>query len=188
MQRIIKSLPLGSPAIGDHLLWEHATLSRRSPSRDLPIYFNWRAGSNSFAGQGDSALRWRSGDGARYAVLASPHGSVVWMTSTLRASAQAVTISFDARDLAGPECCVPIVYAGRLEPIFPAFFKSDFHTIGTSWRKYSITVELPRHAIYPFGCDDEVVVAIGFANPDSERAEVPTGQAIGIANILINRI
>jgi hypothetical protein len=107
------------------------------------------------------------------------------MSTVLPASDDALNISFEARDLTGRECCVPIVYAGRLEPRFPAFFEAGIETIAPSWRSYHFTVEVPRPIIPPLA--SKLVVAIGFADPCNERAEVPAGQKIGLANIIVSR-
>jgi hypothetical protein len=109
------------------------------------------------------------------------------MSTVLPAASDVLNISFDARDLTGRECCVPIVYAGRVEPRFPAFFETDFETIARNWRGYHFTVEVPRPIIPPLACKGELVVAIGFADPCSERAEVPAGQKIALANIIVSR-
>src|SRR5687768_18203284 len=108
-------LPPGTASVAERLLWEEELVLRGAAPRRDALSFHWQAGSNSLIGKEHGDLRWRAGDGARYAILSSPFGSVVWMTATLPTDSDALNISFDARDITGRECCVPIVYAGRQE-------------------------------------------------------------------------
>jgi hypothetical protein len=171
----------------ERLLWEDEFVFRgASPGRDA-LRFRWRAGSNSSAGAEQGVLRWRSGDGAHYAILSSPCGSVVWMTAAFPVLADVLNISFDARDMTGGECCVPIVYVGHHEPNFPAFFESVNDPIANDWRAFRFTVEMPRPSVPPPAFGAGAVIAIGFADPSSERAEVPAGHQIGLANIVVGR-
>jgi hypothetical protein len=132
-------------------------------------------------------LQWRSSDGARYAILSSPEGSIVWMCAFVPLIAEAFNVRFSARLLQGQEGCVPVVYAGRLDPCYPAFFHADHHDIGSRWKEHSLTVEAGLIQGFGFPPAGGLVVAIGFADPWRDRAEVTPGQQVGIANVQLSQ-
>jgi hypothetical protein len=109
------------------------------------------------------------------------------MCASVPLIAETFNVRFSARLLQGQEGCVPVVYAGRLDPCYPAFFHADHHTICSHWKEHSLTVDAGLIQGFGFPPAGGLVVAIGFADPWRDRAEVTPGQQIGIANVQLSQ-
>jgi hypothetical protein len=118
--------------------------------------------------------------GNRYAALTRDCGGAVWMVARFALPGRAFDVSFDARNLAGCQGCIPLVYVGRSAPSNISQFGTDFELLGDGWQAHKITA-------YLGGPDkpgpESVYVAIGFTNLDLERPDVK--QSAGFDNVRI---
>lgn len=119
----------------------------------------------------------------RYAALTDDCDGAVWMVARLEGSGNTFQVAFDARNVEGCEGCIPIVYVGKGAPKGKEQFTTDFVSLEGGWQTHKFNVKLPEDSGGGKPGIDRVYVAIGLANLDLERPELP--QTIGVDNIAV---